>query len=191
MTSLTVNVAARNNRTMLTGTAICSVLGAGCVALGVLAGGSSLSGTLYSTGAFFLVLAVVPLVRARTVLRRRQFVLDAEGIRWDDHKGGWAAAWQELGLLSISTSRQVRDQQTTASTSYGAPVGVDLEPADQEFRGRHPEMEHLWADPAVHQGYRIPLDPDPDLIPKLDQAFRKYAPAHIYCGIIQEPGYTV
>ncbi|MEW1847553.1 hypothetical protein AB0392_57170, partial [Nonomuraea angiospora] len=117
--------------------------------------------------------------------RPRKLVFDAYGVRWDDPQGRpWAAPWAELSGVGISRTQQ-RRVKLADYIMRKTMVRLDLFPADPGFRGRHPDLEHLWEFHTVKNGYRLPLGSNPKYIPVIEHAMRQYRPA-IYLGIRDE-----
>jgi hypothetical protein len=116
-------------------------------------------------------------------------VIGQDGIRLDDPRGRpWSATWQELGGVAISRTRQRRVKPADVVVRR-ILVRLDLFPADAGFRASHPEMDHLWELHRVRNGYRLPFGSAPQLIPLMDEAFRRCCP-DIYRGVVDE-GFTV
>ena len=176
--SIAIDVSAGNSRTILKGIVGLGVAAAVCLVLSVLASGS--------VRVTFLVLAVIlllvgglPALKLRTLTRRRRFWFDPNGLRYEDPAGSWGCYWGELAGLAVQTSdHTVRDAQTNQPQAYGPYVSLLLIPAAPDFLARHPELSP-HQDPSGQ--ITIPLGPNPELVPALDQAARTYAP-NLYRG---------
>ncbi|MEU8363706.1 hypothetical protein AB0C27_47565 [Nonomuraea sp. NPDC048882] len=136
-------------------------------------------------GLIFLGIGLLPVFAWKKLSRPRKLVFDGFGVRWDDPKGTpWAVAWAELSGVGISRTRQ-RRVKLADYIFRKTMVRMDLFPADQGFRSRHPEMEHLWEFHTVKNGYRLPLGSNPKYIPVIEGAMRQYRPG-AYLGVKDE-----
>ncbi|WP_206067582.1 hypothetical protein [Nonomuraea composti] len=136
-------------------------------------------------GLVFLVIGLLPVIAWKKVGRPRRLVFDGFGVRWDDPQGRpWAVAWAELSGVGISRTVQRRVKLADYLVRR-TMVRLDLFPADPGFRGRHPDMEHLWEFHTVRNGYRLPLGSNPKYIPVIERAMRQYRPG-AYLGIKDE-----
>ncbi len=149
--------------------------------------GGSIAGVI---GLAFTFIGVMALVKFKTISRPRKLVVEQQGIRLDDPQGApWAVAWQDLGAISISRTRE-RAVELADALVRRTLVRVDLHPLDPaRFRPAHPTMEPLWEFHRVQNGYRLPLGDSAPMIAPLDHALRTFAP-QIYRGVIDE-GFTV
>ncbi|SDF99245.1 hypothetical protein SAMN05216553_104505 [Lentzea fradiae] len=141
-------------------------------------------------GVAFTGIGVLAAVRWKTISRPRKLVVEQQGIRLDDPEGApWAVAWQDLGAVSISRTRE-RVVNPVNAVARRTMVRVDLHPRDpQRFRAAHPEMEPLWELHRVVNGYRLPLGDSAGFIQPIDHGLRTFAPS-LYRGVIDE-GFTV
>ncbi|MEV0998898.1 hypothetical protein [Nonomuraea sp. NPDC050202] len=152
-------------------------------------GGGGTAVAVGVVGLVFLGIGLLPVIAWKKVARPRRLVFDAFGVRWDDPQGRpWAVAWAELSGVGISRTRQRRVKPADYLVRR-TMVRLDLFPADQGFRSRHQEMEHLWEFHTVKNGYRLPLGSTPRYIPVIERAMRQYRPG-AYLGIKDE-GFTV
>jgi hypothetical protein len=149
--------------------------------------GGSIAGVI---GLAFTFIGVMALVKFKTISRPRKLIIEHQGIRLDDPQGTpWAVAWQDLGAISISRTRE-RAVELADALVRRTLVRVDLHPLDPaRFRPAHPTMEPLWEFHRVRNGYRLPLGDSAPMIAPLDHALRTFAP-QIYRGVIDE-GFTV
>ncbi|MGW6499071.1 hypothetical protein [Nonomuraea angiospora] len=148
-------------------------------------GGSGSMVSVLVFGLIFLFIGMLPILTWRRLSRPRKLVFDAYGVRWDDPQGRpWAAPWAELSGVGISRTQQ-RRVKLADYIMRKTMVRLDLFPADPGFRGRHPDLEHLWEFHTVKNGYRLPLGSNPKYIPVIEHAMRQYRPA-IYLGIRDE-----
>lgn len=184
---MVVDVASGNNSIVKQGSIGCGAIGGFFLIAGIVAGFSGEPGMLALMGAFGLVIIAIglfPIIRKDVFLRPRRFVVDRFTIRWEDPKGApWTLPWSDLSAVVVSTSgpRQAPDS-TGNPTTYAELVRVDLYPVTPNS---HPEIAHLWEFDDIENAYRVPLGPNPDLIAKLDTAFRTSAPPGIYRGVAQ------
>ncbi len=162
-----VDVAAGNNRTVRTGSVGCGLLGLFFLIPGVIAvvkGSWAVGAITIVVGAVALGLGLLPVVGKDVFLRPRRFVFDDASVRWDDPKGAsWYIRWTELS-------------QVEASASEDGMARVDLVPADDRVRPCHPEMDHLWETDGLTNGWRVPLGPNPELVPALNDAIATARP---------------
>ncbi|MFC4006222.1 hypothetical protein ACFOY2_03240 [Nonomuraea purpurea] len=136
-------------------------------------------------GLIFLGIGLLPLIAWKKVGRPRRLVFDASGVRWDDPEGKpWFAQWTELAGVGISRTKQ-RRVKPADYLFRKTMVRLDLFPADQGFRSRHQDMEHLWEFHTVKNGYRLPLGSNPKYIPVIERAMRQFRPA-AYLGVKDE-----
>ncbi|MFF4615279.1 hypothetical protein [Nonomuraea jabiensis] len=148
-------------------------------------GGAGSAVAVLVLGLIFLFIGLLPIIAWRKISRPRKLVFDVYGVRWDDPQGRpWAAPWAELSGVGISRTQQ-RRVKLADYIMRKTMVRLDLFPADPGFRGRHPDMEHLWEFHTVKNGYRLPLGSNPKYIPVIEHAMRQYRPA-IYLGIRDE-----
>ncbi|MFI7222949.1 hypothetical protein ACIBO5_06965 [Nonomuraea angiospora] len=148
-------------------------------------GGAGSAVAVLVLGLIFLFIGLMPIITWRKLSRPRKLVFDAYGVRWDDPQGRpWAAPWAELSGVGISRTQQ-RRVKLADYIMRKTMVRLDLFPADPGFRGRHPDLEHLWEFHTVKNGYRLPLGSNPKYIPVIEHAMRQYRPA-IYLGIRDE-----
>ncbi|MEV4109765.1 hypothetical protein [Nonomuraea sp. NPDC049695] len=148
-------------------------------------GGSGSAVVVLILGLVFLFIGLLPIIAWRKISRPRRLVFDGFGVRWDDPQGRpWAVAWNELSGVGISRTQQ-RRVKLADHLIRRTMVRLDLFPADQGFRTRHPDMEHLWEFHTVKNGYRLPLGSNPKYIPVIEHAMRQYRPA-VYLGIRDE-----
>ncbi|MBE1593589.1 hypothetical protein ACFPOI_23240 [Nonomuraea angiospora] len=148
-------------------------------------GGAGSAVAVLVLGLIFLFIGLLPIITWRKLSRPRKLVFDAYGVRWDDPQGRpWAAPWAELSGVGISRTQQ-RRVKLADYIMRKTMVRLDLFPADPGFRGRHPDLEHLWEFHTVKNGYRLPLGSNPKYIPVIEHAMRQYRPA-IYLGIRDE-----
>ena len=139
-------------------------------------------------GVLCLGMGLLPLLLWKALTRPRQLIFDAAGVRHDDPRGRpFAAQWGELAgvMLSRTEQRQVR----STSLQRRVMVRLDLYPADDGFRARHPEMDHLWGVRASGTCYRLPLGDAPDLVPVIEAAVSGLRP-QLWRGVHDE-GYSV
>ncbi|MEU7479247.1 hypothetical protein AB0A63_24895 [Lentzea sp. NPDC042327] len=149
--------------------------------------GGSIAGVI---GLAFTFIGVMALVKFKTISRPRKLVIEQQGIRLDDPQGApWAVAWQDLGAVSISRTRE-RAVELADALVRRTLVRVDLHPLDPpRFRAAHPTMEPLWEFHRVQNGYRLALGDSASMIAPIDAGLRTFAP-QIYRGVIDE-GFTV
>jgi hypothetical protein len=188
-----VDVAAGNNKTVRGGSIGCGVLSLLFLVpavVGAFQGEAGFAIGLGLTGLVILGIGLVPIVAKDVFLRPRRFVFDLNGIRWEDPKGApWFLRWAELGAVVVSTSGpRITSDLHGGTRDHGEIVRVDLFPAGPQVRAQHPELEHLWEFDEVKDGYRVPLGPNPALIPQLDHAIRTFDRTGVYRGVIQTDG---
>jgi hypothetical protein len=188
-----IDIGARDTRRVLLGGGVAGALGVLSLfgAVSTLAGGEVVGGSIFLViGLLFTGVAVLAVVNWKRVSRPRTLVFEARGVRWDDPRGvGWAVPWQELGAVSISRTRE-RVVQLSDALTRRTMVRLDLFPADpRSFRPRHPDMEHLWEQHTVRNGYRLPLGDAANLVPVIERAMTQFAP-RLYRGVRDE-GFTV
>ncbi|MBB6549769.1 hypothetical protein [Nonomuraea rubra] len=176
----------------LAGGSVAGVIGLiaiGSALTGQTTGGGGTAVAVGLVGLVFLGIGLLPVVAWKKVGRPRRLVFDSFGVRWDDPQGRpWAVAWAELSGVGISRTRQ-RRVKPADYLMRKTMVRLDLFPADQGFRSRHQEMEHLWEFHTVKNGYRLPLGSSPKYIPVIEGAMRQYRPG-AYLGIKDE-GFVV
>jgi len=96
-------------------------------------------------------------------------------------RGDLACAWSEFAALVVQTSgHQVRNAQTQLVQAYGPTINLLLVPAGPEFANRHPELAGRRD---ADGQFAIPLGPNPELVPALDEAARQFAPPGLYQGV--------
>jgi hypothetical protein len=187
-----VDIGARSRRRVLIGSLVAGALGITALfgAVSAFTGGETAGGVIASlVGSLLSGVALLGALSWKRVTRPRLLVFDAAGIRWDDPLGTpWAVAWQELGAVSISRTRE-RAVKLADAVVRKTLVRLDLFPADPRFRARHPEMEHMWEFHRVREGYRLPLGDSADLIPVVERAMTRFAP-QVYRGVRDE-GFTL
>jgi hypothetical protein len=157
-------------------------------AVGAYSGGEGVGGTIALViGLAFTGIAVGAVVNWKKISRPRKLVFEAPGVRWDDPAGApWAVAWQELGAVRISRTRE-RVVNPADAIVRRTMVRLDLLPADQDaFRARHADMAHLAREDGA---YRLSLGDAAALIPVVERAVLGFAP-HLYRGV-QDEGFTV
>ncbi|MEV0612102.1 hypothetical protein AB0I81_02190 [Nonomuraea sp. NPDC050404] len=148
-------------------------------------GGAGTAVAVGVLGLIFLAIGLLPLVTWKKIARPRRLVFDGFGVRWDDPQGRpWAVAWAELSGVGISRTRQ-RRVKPADYLMRKTMVRLDLFPADQGFRSRHPEMAHLWEFHTVKNGYRLPLGSNPKYIPVIENAMRQHRP-QAFLGVKDE-----
>ena len=178
--SLAIDVSSGNNRTIVKGIVGLAVAAAICLVLAVLAGGG-VRITFLVLAVILLAVAGLPALKLRTLLRPRRILFDPNGLQYQDPAGPWACAWSELAALVVQTSgHQVRNAQTQLVKAYGPTINLLLVPAGPEFANRHPEL--AGRQDADGQ-FAIPLGPNPELVPALDEAARQFAPPGLYQGV--------
>ncbi|MFC5834196.1 hypothetical protein [Nonomuraea insulae] len=152
---------------------------------GQVTGGAGTAVVVVILGLIFLFIGLLPIIAWKKVGRPRKLVFDGFGVRWDDPQGRpWAVAWAELSGVGISRTQQRRVKLADYIVRR-TMVRLDLFPGDQGFRGRHPDMEHLWEFHTVKNGYRLPLGSSPKYIPVIEHAMRQYRPA-VFLGVKDE-----
>ncbi|MEV4176989.1 hypothetical protein [Nonomuraea sp. NPDC049709] len=152
---------------------------------GQVTGGTGTAVVVAVLGLVFLFIGLLPVIAWKKIGRPRRLVLDAFGVRWDDPQGRpWAVAWAELSGVGISRTRQRRVKPADYLLRK-TMVRLDLFPADQGFRARHRDMEHLWEFHTVENGYRLPLGSNPKYIPVIEHAMRQHRPG-AYLGVKDE-----
>lgn len=187
-----IDIGSHATKQVAIGGAISGVLG--LIALvsaftGAVEGGAGTAAVAGVIGGLFLLFALFVLFSWKTLSRPRRLVFDEQGIRSVDPSGRpWSVAWDELGAVAISRTKQ-RRVKLTDFIMRRILVRLDLFPRDPGFRDRHPEMEYLWELHRVRNGYRLPLGSAPQLIPSMDEALHRYRPG-IYRGVVDE-GFTV
>lgn len=153
--------------------------------------GEPVGGTIAGViGVAFTFIAVMAVVKWKTISRPRKLIIEQQGIRLDDPQGmPWAVGWQELGAISISRTRE-RAVELADALVKRTLVRLDLHPRDPaRFRPAHPTMEPLWEFHRVQNGYRLPLGDSAPFIGPMDHGLRTFAP-QIYRGVIDE-GFSV
>lgn len=187
-----IDVGARSRRRVLIGSLVAGALGITALvgAVSAFTAGETAGGVMGSlVGSLLSGVALLGALNWKRVTRPRLLVFDAAGVRWDDPRGTpWVVAWQELGAVSISRTRE-RAVTLADAVVRKTLVRLDLFPADPHFRARHPEMEHMWEFHRVRQGYRLPLGDSADLIPVVERAMTSFAP-QLYRGVRDE-GFTL
>lgn len=177
--SIAIDVSSGNSRTIVKGIVGLGVAAAVCLVLSVLASGS-IRVTFLVLAVILLLVGGLPAVKLRTLTRPRRFVFDPNGLRYEDQSGSWGCYWGELAGLAVLTSQHlVRNAQTTVPQAYGLYVRLALIPAAPDFLTRHPQLA-AHQEPSGH--IVIPLGPNTELAPALDQAARTYAPPGLYQG---------
>ncbi|RBQ14505.1 hypothetical protein DP939_40280 [Spongiactinospora rosea] len=183
-----IDVAAGARRKAVIGGSVSGVVGLIAIVsvfTGQVLGGQATYVTGFIIGLVFLLIGLLPVIAWRKLTRPRKLVFDMGGVRWDDPQGKpWAVPWHDLSAVVISRSKQPRVQPSDYVLRK-IMVRLDLHPADPAFRGRHPEMEHLWEFHRVKNGYRLPLGSSPAYIPIIEGAMRAFAPG-LYQGIRDE-----
>ncbi|MFI9406924.1 hypothetical protein [Nocardia sp. NPDC052316] len=156
---------------------------------GQVAGGDGVAAAAVVIGGVLLLIALAGVLLWKVITRPRSLVIEPAGVRWiDPHGGSWEVAWPELAAVAVSRTVNRNPRKLVPS----AMVRLDLFPADQGFRQRHPEMEPLWEFHRVRDGYRLPFGDIPDshaLVPRLDEGLRRFAGPR-YRGVCDE-GFTV
>lgn len=176
--SIAIDVSAGNSRTIVKGIVGLGVAAAVCLVLGVLASGS-VRVTFVVLAVVLLLVGGIPALKLRTLTRTRRFWFDSNGLRYEDPAGSWGCYWGELaGLAVLTSSHPVRNAQTNVAQVYGPYVRLLLTPAAPDFLTRHPELLP-YQDPSGQ--LIVPLGPNQELVPALDQAARTYAPS-LYQG---------
>ena len=153
--------------------------------------GEPVGGTIAAViGVAFTFIAVMAVVKWKTISRPRKLIIEQQGVRLDDPQGmPWAVGWQELGAVSISRTQE-RAVQLADALVKRTLVRLDLHPRDPaRFRPAHPTMEPLWEFHRVQNGYRLPLGDSASFIAPMDHGLRMFAP-QIYRGVIDE-GFSV
>lgn len=176
--SIAIDVSAGNSRTIVKGIVGLGIAAAVCLLLSVLASGS-VRVTFLVLAVLLLLVGGLPALRLRTLTRTRRYWFDPNGLRYEDPAGSWGCYWGELtGLAVLTSGHTVRNAQTTVAQAYGPYVRLRLTPATPDFLTRHPELA-AYQDPGGQ--LIVPLGPNPELVPALDQAARTYAPT-LYQG---------
>lgn len=197
-----IDVGATDTRKGIVGGIVAGTIGLIAIVAGLFGAvdGGAVAGIIAIViGAVFLLIGLLPVMMHRKAFRPRKLIVEQPGIRWDDPQGRpWAVAWGELAAVSISKHGALKLPESASEKIVGATtekllgenvlVRLDFYPADLGFRGRHPELEHLWEFQDVKGGYRLPLGKSPKYIPLIDAAARHFAPT-IYRGVHQTEGF--
>jgi hypothetical protein len=116
--------------------------------------------------------------------RGRQFVISQEGIAHEDRTGTVRISWSELQRLSITTAYHQNKTKLFAPKMWR--VRVILDPADQSFGQRHPELASIQGKyGAGPSSYGLPLGPMNKLVGPLAQAFATYG-GQVFGGVVEE-----
>jgi hypothetical protein len=183
--------------------ALLILLGLGAIILGLVeaANGRMNAGAVGALifGAVLLTVGLIPAINSKRFFRPRRLIIEPAGIRWDDPKGkSWAMPWYDLAAVSISLHEKAEGPEISLSGALaGAAVDktlgkvvrvrLDLFPADQWVRSRHPEMEHLWEFYKLKGGYRQPLGSHANVIQQVEWAVSHFQP-RVYRGVQRTKG---
>lgn len=128
---------------------------------------------------FFLGLGALFLTSLPAATRSRSFVIDAEGIRYQDRKPrSWACSWSELDQVRVETAHR---QTRSGSVARGRLI---MKPTDPGFGQRHPSMSRFAGHYGAKPGeYGMPLGPDESITDQLDSAIRGTG-VRCYAGLI-------
>lgn len=188
-----VDLTTVNNKKILTTSAV--LIGIGLVVLLlplVNGGGADAWVPAGVTAGVFVLIGLVPVLGRKVFLRRQRLLFDPTGIRWDDAREPWAVGWDELAAVTVfSTATEkvtrVLDSMPGGRDGYVPVIRLNLYPADpQACRAAHPEMEHLWQVDGARAGYRVPLGPNPELVPQLERGIGQYDRTGVYRGVVDE-----
>jgi hypothetical protein len=190
MTPVVIDIGRRDVRRVLIGGAVAGVLGVAALvgAVTAYADGEGVGGTIgLVIGLAFTGITLGAIVNRKRISRPRKLVLEAPGVRWDDPAGApWAVAWQELGAVRISRTRE-RVFHPADSVVRKTMVRLDLLPADPPaFQARHADMAHLARQDGA---YRLPLGDAAGVVRVIEGAVLGFAP-HLYRGV-QDEGFVV
>ncbi|ONI83385.1 hypothetical protein ALI22I_33225 [Saccharothrix sp. ALI-22-I] len=190
MAPVVVDIGTRDTRRVVIGGVVSGVLGVLALvgAVSAYSDGEGVGGTIALViGLGLTGIAVGAVVNWKRISRPRKLVFEGPGVRWDDPAGApWAVAWQELGAVRISRTRE-RVVNPADAIVRRTMVRLDLLPADQQaFRARHADMAHLVREDGA---YRLPLGDAAALIPVVERAVMAFAP-QLYRGV-QDEGFTV
>jgi hypothetical protein len=157
------------------------------VATGQVEGGIGVRVVSGVLGILCLGMGFLPLLFWKALTRSRQLIFDVAGVRLHDPQGHpFAVQWEELAAVTLSRTEQRRVRSTDFQRVM---VRLDLFPGDDQFRARHPEMEHLWRAHASGHRYRLPLGDAPDLVPVIEAAVSRLRP-QLWRGVHDE-GFSV
>lgn len=127
----------------------------------------------------FLGLGIPMLISMPTMLRARSFVVDGQGIQYQDRKGrSWACQWSELDQLRVETAYR------PTRTGGRGRVRLIMRPSDTGFGQRHTSMSRFAGHFGAAAGeYGMPLGPDISIAERLDSAIRGTG-VRCYAGLI-------
>lgn len=164
--------------------AVAITLGVGLAGLIALLTGSvdggSRTGIVISTVGTLLIFALLAFAGPR-VLRRRDLLIGPRGIAMiTGDRMMFSCGWPELAAVTVSYYWRRTGRYRILKTWR---VHLNLDPADQLFAHRHPEMDVFRR--SGKRGYPVLLGPYKGLIAPLDGALRQHAPG-IYRGAVRD-----
>lgn len=170
--------------TIIFGTALLLLFG-GFAAYGAISGNidsdNAVAGRIIASciALLFLGLGVPMLISMPTMLRSRSFVVDGQGLQYQDRKGrAWACRWSEFDQLRLETA-----YRPTRTGSRGR-VRLIMKPSDPGFAQRHPSMATFGGHFGAGAGeYGMPLGPNVAIAQQLDAAIRSTG-VRCYGGLV-------
>lgn len=166
-------------------TAVVATTALWAAAAGQVSGGSDGRTVAAVIGGLFALVVVLGLARLRKLRHPHRLVVDHEGIRVDGRGADveFRLAWTELAGVTVLVNDRRRRREARRHVRFlelppaATPVAVAIElvPAEDEARRRHPELARAW-EIGRRRAWRVRLAYGPGEPPDFGTALRQHRP---------------